>query len=91
MNGHVVSTPSRQPRQVEIQFLHWSRTSVARLDLVADAHAPAAPVAVVAFPFIVATPGVLGFDKLFQYTRFLLTVVICVEKSLDAARLGRRD
>ena len=78
MNGHVASTPSRQPRQVEIQFLHWSRTSVARLDLVADAHAPAAPVAaIVAFPFVVAR-AFLGLDILLEDARFLLAVVICV-------------
>ena len=77
MNGHVASTPSRQPRQVEIQFLHWSRTSVARLDLVSDAHAPAAPVAVVAFPFIVAR-ALLGFYVLFEDAGLFLAVVICV-------------
>ena len=77
MNGHVASTPSRQPRQVEIQFLHWSRTSVARLDLVADAHAPPAPI-VVAFPLLVATPGVLGFDILLEDAGLFLAVVICV-------------
>ena len=80
----------RRGDHAKFNFYAESRTSVARLDLVADAHAPAAPVAVVAFPFIVAR-AFLGFDELFEDARFLLTVVICVEKSLDAARLGRRD
>ena len=75
MNGHVASTPSRQPRQVEIQFLRWLQTSVARLDLVADAHAPPAPL-IVAFPLLVATPGVLGFDELFEHASLLFAVVV---------------
>ena len=66
-------------RETQTKFLHWSRTSVARLDPIADAHSPAAPVAaVVAFPLLVATPGVLSFDVLLEDARFFLAVVICV-------------
>ena len=52
--------------KLKFNFYAASRTSVARLDLVADAHAPAAPVAaVVALPLLIATPCVLGFNILF--------------------------
>ena len=78
------------PHARDLPLVVFRAPSIFRLDPVTNAHAPAAPVALVAFPFIVAR-AFLGFYVLFEDARFLLTVVICVEKSLDAARLGRRD
>ena len=68
---------TRRVDHAKFNFYAESRTSVARLDLISDAHAPAAPVAVVAFPFIVAR-ALLGFYVLFEDAGLFLAVVICV-------------
>ena len=87
MNEHVASTPSRRPRQVEIQFLRRLQTSVARLDLVADAHAPPASI-VVAGRLLVATPAV---SALAADASLLLAVVVVIVGSIPRSRSMRLD
>ena len=66
------------PHARDLSLVVLGSSPIARLDLVADAHAPAAPVAaIVAFPFVVAR-AFLGLDILLEDARFLLAVVICV-------------
>ena len=78
------------PHARDLALIVLASSAIFRLDPIADAHSPAAPVAVVAFPLLVATSGVLGLDILFEDPRLLLAIVICVDKSLDAARRGSR-
>ena len=67
------------PHARDLALVVFRAPSIFRLDPVTDAHAGPAPVAaVVALPLLVATPGVLGFNVLFEDTRLLLAVVICV-------------
>ena len=66
------------PHTGDLALVVFRAPSIFRLDPVADALSPAAPVAIVAFPLLVATPGVLGFNVLLEDARFLLAVVICV-------------
>ena len=67
------------PHARDLALVIFRAPSIFCLDPVADAHARAAAVtAVVAFPLLVATPGVLSFDVLLEDARFLLAVVICV-------------
>ena len=66
------------PHARDLSLIVLASSAIFRLDPIADAHSPAAPVAVVAFPLLVATPSVLGFDELFEHASLLLAVVICV-------------
>ena len=66
------------PHARDLSLVVLGSSPIARLDLVADAHAPAAPVAaIVAFPFVVAR-ALLGFYVLFEDAGLFLAVVICV-------------
>ena len=70
------------PHARDLSLIVLASSAIFRLDPIADAHSPAAPVAapvavVVAFPFIIAR-AFLGLDVLLEDARLLFAVVICV-------------
>ena len=78
------------PHARDLALVVFRAPSIFRLDPVTDAHARAAPVAVVAFPFVVAR-AFLGFDIFFEDAHLFFAVIICVgKKSLDGGASRRR-
>ena len=82
---HVVGTVVPVPR--DAPWIETTPSAIPRLDPIADAHSPAAPVAVVTLPLLVATPGVLSFDVLLEDASLLLAIVICVWTNRETRRV----
>ena len=70
----------------DLALIVFASSAIFRLDPIAHAHAPSAPVAVVTFPFVI-TRALLGLDVLLEHASLLFAVIICVWTNRETRRV----